>query len=107
MVACAYVALHALFIFILRFTTIELLPFSAFKMFSDLKNIFDPSKKKWLWLTDKQHATGTLKNYCFPFCRPQHVTMSELNALPFKYMVVGTGQCIGVNTTGQPYVCAK
>jgi hypothetical protein len=84
-----------------------MLPFSAFKMFSDLKNIFDSSKKKWLWLTDKEHATGTLKNYCFPFCRPQCVTMSELNSLDFKYLVIGTGQCPGVDTTGHSYVCAK
>eukprot|EP00746_Dinoflagellata_sp_MGD_P004097 gnl/MRDRNA2_/MRDRNA2_107926_c0_seq1.p1 gnl/MRDRNA2_/MRDRNA2_107926_c0~~gnl/MRDRNA2_/MRDRNA2_107926_c0_seq1.p1 ORF type:complete len:695 (+),score=109.69 gnl/MRDRNA2_/MRDRNA2_107926_c0_seq1:111-2195(+) len=107
MAAFAYVAVHAVFIFILRFTNTEMLPFSAFKMFSDLKNIFDPSKKKWMWITDKEHATGTLKNYCFPFCRPQCVTVSELNCLPFKYMVVGTGQCTGVAATGQPYINAK
>lgn len=73
-------------------------------MFSDLKNLFDPSKKKWLWMSDKEHATGTLKNYCFPFCRPQVVTRSELNSLPYKYMVVGTGQYAGV---GESCVCAK
>jgi len=58
-------------------------------------------------MTEKEHATGTLKNYCFPFCRPQCVTMSELNSLPFKYLVVGAGQSTGVDTTGQSHVCAK
>lgn len=91
MAAYMYVAGHLAFLIILRFTNVEMIPYSAFKMFCDLKNIFDPSKKKWMWLSDKEHATGTLKNYCFPFCRPQHVRPSELNSLDYAYLAVGTG----------------
>ena len=47
--------------------------------------------RKWHWLTEKPHATGTLKNYCFPFCRPQTVRREELPLLPFKYCLLGHG----------------
>ena len=40
--------------------------------------------RKWHWLTEKPHATGTLKNYCFPFCRPKTVLAEEFPQLPFK-----------------------
>merc|ERR1711937_847161 len=85
--ATAYVVAHI----VARLTTTELLPFSAFPMFSDVKNIFHAGTRKWIWLTTKPHAVGTLKNYCFPFARPQHVNVKELDQLPFKYLCFGFG----------------
>merc|ERR1719350_2047714 len=66
----------------------EILPFSSFHMFSEPKNLWDPKTNKSWYLTDKPHDTGTLKNYCFPFCRPQVVTVEELDELPFKYLLI-------------------
>ena len=90
--AVAYVAAHIAAVVLLRFMpNREMLPFSSFTMFSDLKDLNDPRNRKWFWLSDKPHATGTLKNYCFPFCRPQVVLPSELPSLGFKYVLFGHG----------------
>lgn len=90
--AGAYVVAHLVACFVLRFyPSIEVLPFSCFPMFKNAVDLFDPACRKWHWLTDKEHATGTLKNYCFPFGRPQHVLESEFHLLPFKYCLIGHG----------------
>mmetsp|Transcript_50743 Transcript_50743/g.157137 ORF Transcript_50743/g.157137 Transcript_50743/m.157137 type:complete len:318 (+) Transcript_50743:901-1854(+) len=71
------------------FPGVEILPFSCYPMFKSLNDLFDPAARKWLWLSDKPHTTGTLKNYCFPFCRRQCVQADELDRLPFKYLLLG------------------
>lgn len=53
--------------------------------------MFDRRLRKNFWLTEKPHATGTLKNYAFPFCRPQTVTPLEIPSLPFKYVLLSHG----------------
>jgi len=90
--AVGYLAAHLFFMVGLHFfPTVEMLPFSCFPMFKHLKDLFDPSVRKWFWLSAKPHATGTLKNYCFPFCRPQTVLVEELDQLPFRYLLYGHG----------------
>jgi len=89
--ATAYVVAHIGAHIVARLTTRELLPFSAFAMFSDVKNIFHAGTRKWIWLTTKPHAVGTLKNYCFPFARRPTVEVKELDQLPFKYLCFGFG----------------
>merc|ERR1711937_700371 len=89
--ATAYVVAHIGAHIVARLTTTELLPFSAFAMFSDIKNIFHSGTRKWIWLTTKPHAVGTLKNYCFPFARRPHVDVKELDLMPFKYLCFGFG----------------
>ena len=44
-----------------------------------------------MWLTHKRHATGTLKNYAFPFCRAHTVTPDEVARLPFNYLLLSHG----------------
>ncbi|CAD7962325.1 unnamed protein product [Amoebophrya sp. A25] len=67
----------------------EYLPYSGYAMFSDIKDLFDPDYRKAFWLSEKPHATGTLKNYAFPLLgRAPVVTEQELQKLPFRYMVV-------------------
>lgn len=56
-----------------------------------MKDLFHPKYRRWLWLTEKAHATGTLKNYCFPMSRKQHVTGDELTKLHFRYLLIGHG----------------
>ena len=100
-IAVGYVALHLIACVVLRFfPEIELLPFSAFPMYSDLKNLHDPSLRATVYMTEKPHKTGTLKNYCFPFCRPKVVRKDELDALPFKYLAMrhGGGEDVEVMT---------
>jgi len=88
----AYVAVHVLAVVLLRFWPhVEILPLSSFPMFCHPANLFDASLRKWVWLTDKPHATGTLKNYAFPMSRPHTVLESEMHALPFKYLLFGHG----------------
>lgn len=90
--AVGYLAAHLFFMLVLHFfPSVEMLPFSCFPMFKHLKDLFDPSMRKWFWLSAKPHATGTLKNYCFPFCRPQTVLVEELDQLPFRYLLFGHG----------------
>merc|ERR1711904_719267 len=89
--ATAYVVAHIGAHIVARLTTTELLPFSAFAMFSDIKNVFNAGNRKWIWLTTKPHGVGTLKNYCFPFARRPHVDVKELDQLPFKYLCFGFG----------------
>jgi len=91
--SCMYVAAHVTAIVVLRFFPhIEMLPFSCFHMFSALVDLFDASSRKWVWITDKPHATGTLKNYAVvPFARPQHVRADEFKKLPFKHVLAGFG----------------
>merc|ERR1712156_1033963 len=83
-----YLAVHLAGIVVATITGAELLPLSSFHMFSEPKNLWAPNKKKHFYLSDKPHASGTLKNYCFPFCRPQTVLDYELVELPFKYLVM-------------------
>jgi hypothetical protein len=68
-------------------------------MFCPVMDVFDETRRKWVWLSEKPHATGTLKNYCFPMARPMTVLESELPALEFKYLLYGHG---GRETTGEP-----
>merc|ERR1711937_911735 len=89
--AMAYVVAHIAAHIVARLTTTELLPFSAFAMFSDVKNIFHAGTRKWMWFTTKPHAVGTLKNYCFPFARRPTVEVKELDQMPFKYTCFGFG----------------
>lgn len=84
-----YLSLHVLAMGFVALTGREILPFSSFHMFSEPKNLFSTRSSKTWWITEKQHATGTLKNYAFPFARPQHVKHDELHMLPFKYFVLG------------------
>jgi hypothetical protein len=88
--ALAYVFAHFVAMLTLHcFPTVEMLPFSAFPMFKNLVDLFDPATRKWMWLSEKPHATGTLKNYCFPMCRKQRIEVDELDSLPFKYLLFG------------------
>lgn len=88
----AYVIIHVSAVVILRFfPDVEILPLSSFPMFGTPCNVFDKSLRKHFWLTDKPHATGTLKNYAFPFCRPQTVLPHEIKTLPFKYLLFSHG----------------
>jgi len=90
--AVAYIVAHLTAMVTLHFfPEVEMLPFSCFPMFKNLQDLFNPAARKWLWLSHKPHATGTLKNYCFPFCRPQRVEVEELDLLPFKYLLFGHG----------------
>jgi len=83
-----YLAIHLLGMAYASLTGAEILPLSSFHMFSEPKNLWaDDSNRFWYW-TDKPHSTGSLKNYCFPFCRPQHVKPTELPLLPFKYLLI-------------------
>jgi hypothetical protein len=91
--SCLYIITHLTAVVVLRFYPhIEMLPFSCFHMFSALVDLFDASSRKWVWITDKPHATGTLKNYAIvPFTRPQHVRADEFDLLPFKHVLAGFG----------------
>ena len=91
--SCAYASAHVIATAVLRFFPgTEILPFSSFGMFSNLVDVFDGGSRKWVWITEKPHETGTLKNYaCGPFCRPEHVRGDELDKLPFRHVVVGCG----------------
>ena len=93
-VSMAYVAMHVLAVVVLRFfPSVEVLPLSSFPMFGAPHNLFDRRLRKHFWLTDKAHATGTLKNYAFPFCRPQTIRPHEIERLPFKYLLLSHGGC--------------
>ncbi len=91
--SCLYAAAHIAATVALRFfPSVECLPFSAFGMFSNLVDLFDASSRKWVWITEKPHETGSLKNYAIgPFCRPEHVQAHELDKLPFRHVLVGLG----------------
>jgi len=92
--AATYVAAHVLAMVFLRFVPPErgdMLPFSPFAMYCGVTDLFHPDYRKWVYLTDKPHTTGTLKNYAFPMARPQVVTPEELDKLPFKYLLYGYG----------------
>lgn len=70
----------------------EALPFSRFGMFDVLRDLFDPSYKKVVWLSEKPHATGTLNNYTFGPCyRSPHITPAEYELLPFRYLQLNYG----------------
>jgi hypothetical protein len=86
----AYLAIHLGGMIIHRiWTSIDMLPLSRFPMFDSPKNVWDPSKPHWAWLTDKKQAPGELMNFAFPCCRPQHVLPSEMDLLPFKHFLFG------------------
>ena len=84
----AYLAVHLLGMGYCALTGHEILPLSSFHMFSEPKNLWEQQSHRFWYLTDKEHQTGSLKNYCFPFCRPQHVRPSELPKLPFRYLLI-------------------
>eukprot|EP01047_Picozoa_sp_COSAG01_P009686 COSAG01_NODE_401_length_17529_cov_47.865806_2_plen_108_part_00 len=73
-------------------------------MFGSPQNLFDAQQRKWFWLTGKAHATGTLKNYAFPFCRPQTVMPNELSRLPFPYLLYGHGGVAADGSSSAPTV---
>merc|ERR1719326_60231 len=53
----AYLAVHIGGMIIHRFVpSIDMLPLSRFPMFDSPKNLWDPSKLKWAWLTDKKQG---------------------------------------------------
>merc|ERR1711907_52762 len=85
-----YLALHILAMPYAAMTGKEILPFSSFHMFSDPKNLWDPTSSKSWWITTKEHTTGGIKHYAFPFCRKQHVMEEEMTLLPFKYLYICT-----------------
>jgi len=87
-VMLAYLFLHAFGMVYAMVMKAEILPFSSFHMFSEPKNLWDPNTNKSWYLTDKAHDSGTLKNYAFPFCRPQVVTVEELDELSFRYLLI-------------------
>ena len=74
-----------------RISQVEMLPLSSFPMFGTPQNVFDRKLRKHVWLTTKPRATGTLKNYAFPFCRAHTVTVDELGQLPFDYLLLSHG----------------
>jgi len=84
----SYLTAHLFAMVFAMITKAEILPFSSFHMFSAPKNLWDPNTNKSWYITDKPHDTGTVKNYAFPFCRPQVVTVEELDQLPFKYLLI-------------------
>lgn len=89
----AYVLIHCAGMVIHRLIPdIDMLPLSRFPMFDSPKNLWDPAKSHWAWLTDKKQASGELMNFAFPMCRPQHVLPSEIETLPFKYLLFGRPQ---------------
>lgn len=70
------------------------LPLSPFRMFCDVRDFFHPDSQKVFWLSDKPHATGTLKNYAFPIACEQYVRPEELNQVDFKYLGVKYGPTV-------------
>ena len=90
--ALGYIGLHLAVVVLLRFfPSLKILPLSSFPMFGAAHNVFVGAHRKWLWLTGKEHATGTLKNYCFPFCRKQTILAEELHRLDFPCVLCGHG----------------
>ena len=90
--ALAYVSIHVAATVLLRFfPDVEILPLSSFPMFGTPQNVFDRRLRKHFWLTHKPHATGTLKNYAFPFTRPHTVLPEEIAKLPFNYLLLSHG----------------
>merc|ERR1712054_21666 len=70
------------------------LPLSPFRMFCDVRDFFHPDSQKVFWLSDKPHATGTLKNYAFPIACEQYVRPEELDQVDFKYLGVKYGPSV-------------
>ena len=98
--AILYVTIHVLAVIILRFfPSVEILPLSSFPMFGAPHNLFDRKSRKWLWLTDKPHATGTLKNYAFPFCRAHTVLVEELPNCPSSTSYTATAAVMKARRT--------
>jgi len=60
-------------------------------MYSKIRDVFDPSIRDTVYFSEKPHATGTIKNYSFPFCRPQVVTKEELDQLSFRHLIMTHG----------------
>jgi len=91
LLALCYVLTHIVCCVMLRwFPKAEMLPLSCFPMFKNSVDLFDPRCRKWHWLTEKPHATGTLKNYAFPMASRGCIVQSkELDRLPFKYVLIG------------------
>jgi len=88
--AVAYMIVHLAGMVIHRLIPhIDMLPLSRFPMFDSPKNLWDPQQPHWAWLTEKKQASGELMNFAFPMCRPQHVQPSEIDTLPFKYLLFG------------------
>lgn len=106
--AAAYVLVHLCACVVLRYMPeAEVLPLSCFPMFKNAVDLFDPACRKWHWLTEKRHATGTLKNYCCgPLARSHVVRADEIGRLPFKYVLVGHGGS-GANAEDKLYTNAE
>merc|ERR1711988_79047 len=98
----SYIAVHIAGMIIHRlprFRDMDILPLSRFPMFDSPKNLWDPSKPHWAWLTDKKQAPGELMNFAFPMCRPQHVLGSEFDMLPFRHLLFGKAKADDVTMT--------
>lgn len=86
----SYMVLHLAGMVIHRLIPdIDMLPLSRFPMFDSPKNLWDPTTPHWAWLTEKKQAPGNLQNFAVPMCRPQHVLPSEIDKLPYKYLLFG------------------
>lgn len=97
-----YLAIHIAGMIIHRlpmFRDMDMLPLSRFPMFDSPKNLWDPSKAHWAWLTDKKQMPGELMNFAFPMCRPQHVTGAEFDVLPFRHLLFGKAKPDDVEMT--------
>jgi hypothetical protein len=92
-----YAAVHIAAMVVHRyFPGLDILPLSSFPMFSTPKNLWDASFTHWAWLTEKEHQPGTLMNFAFPMHgRKQYVLPSELDSLPFKYILFGDPRAPG------------
>ena len=90
--ALGYVGLHlAAAVLLCFFPSVKMLPLSAFPMFDAPHTVFNGTHRKWMWLTGKKHAKGTLKNYCFPFCHKQALLAEQLDRLDFPCVLYGHG----------------
>ena len=87
-----YVSLHLdAAVLLCFFPSVEMLPLLVFPMFGVPHHVFDGAHRTWLWLTDKEHVTGTLKNHCFPFCHKQKLLAEELHRLDSPCVLYGHG----------------
>jgi len=95
----AYATVHIAAMVVHRyFPGLDILPLSSFPMFSTPKNLWDGSFTHWAWLTEKEHQPGTLMNFAFPMHgRKHYVLPSELDSLPFKYLLFGDPRAPGAH----------
>jgi hypothetical protein len=99
-----YAAVHIAAMVVHRyFPGLDILPLSSFPMFSTPKNLSDGTFTHWAWLTEKEHQSGTLMNFAFPMHgRKHYVLPSELDSLPFKYLLFGDPRAPGAPKDSAP-----